>query len=271
MKRVVFICFYITMQLALLFSRDSLTDSYLLSSEWKSSDYDVEIIFAPGKRVTLVDRYSDAVLHFEGSYRLERGELFLSLNLNIEESLSLHRDLSSEKIEVRYRLLNDLNTVEYDHFLILDEVIRAEGTESHMLKLYRLKWKRITNLTSKLKEGTARVFNGTEVVTIDRRLATNRENIKVRVAPERDANYYIWYRESGDYQEPPFMPEGTRVILRARTVRKEWVEGHYNYWYYIDISDLHPLDEGIYLNGDKRGRMVYYGFWVFGQFIKPIE
>lgn len=269
MRKTILITLFITIQLTLLFAGDRLTESYLIESKWSSDDDYVSLLFKPGNKVTIVDKYFDAVLYFEGKYIIKRDELLIQLVLDTEESSSLHRELDNERLTVRFSLLNDLNTVDFDHFLIFEEIVESENVPDFMLAKYRWKWQRVINLNSKLKEGTERKFNGVKVITIDNRKALCTENAKFHPTPDSGSDYYIWYRKTEKSNgPPPYMPKGTRVTLRARTAKKFKVNGRYNYWYYIDINGLHPMTDGVFLNGDKKRRHIFYGFWVFGEFIE---
>lgn len=269
MRKTIFITLFITFQLALLSAGDRLTESYLIESKWSADDDYVSLVFKPGNKVSLVEKYFDAVLYFDGKYTIKRDELLIQFELDTEESSSRHRKLDNERLTVRFKLLNDLNTVDYDHFLIFEEVVKSENVPDFMLAKYRWKWKRITNLNSKLKENTKRKFNGVRVITIDNRRTICIENAKFHPTPDSSSDYYIWYRKIGESKEPPpYMPKGTGITLRARTAKRYKVKGSYNYWYYIDIDDLHPLDDGVFLNTDKKRSHVFYGFWVFGEFIE---
>lgn len=96
-----------------------------------------------------------------------------------------------------------------------------------------------------------RSCRGTPVITMGCAQGVTVSNVKIRSAPAVSAESMTYATSHGE-DEKPFVPEGTKVTVLARTVKKDRVKDRENYWYLVNVG----YEEKV---------------WMYGEFVRLID
>ncbi|MEI1310396.1 hypothetical protein, partial [Leptospira venezuelensis] len=81
--------------------------------------------------------------------------------------------------------------------------------------------------------GTNIIIKDVESVIIEPRKVLAKTNIMIREKPSIKSKSYSCPQNNGtDYFQVPYFPEGRELVLYARTVKKEKINGIEDYWYF---------------------------------------
>jgi hypothetical protein len=104
-----------------------------------------------------------------------------------------------------------------------------------------------------VKEGSQRIFRGTEVVTMGMKHASTTQNVKIRKGPSVSSAELIFTKEPYGDAGLKYVPASTEITVIARTKVKDKVGTWENYWYLVNAGNLKEV-------------------WMYGEFIKlPCE
>jgi len=101
--------------------------------------------------------------------------------------------------------------------------------------------------STKIAPGTKRSFRGIPVITMGLRSGKTVGAAQIRVEPSVSA--VVLQYPMNPMPAQTFIPDRTSVVLIARTMKKEIIEGHENYWFLISVGMAKEV-------------------WMFGEFVR---
>jgi hypothetical protein len=222
-------------------SVDSLLDKKLsqkLPMVWS------EMVFAKGKSYSLVLHTMGQKWRVEGSYELKKGKILLHPGACVDENNNSAMECNETIGEAVATLVTSDDDLYFSQILKVDPVKAKTLAENMTGFAFGIP-------DTKVPEGSRRTIDGIQVVTAGMKNGITTANAKIREKPSVES-------QSLQYCESPFgtstlldyVPAGTKLVVKARTIDKVAVNEWNNYWYYVDAG------------------MMTYGVWMYGEFVK---
>lgn len=184
-----------------------------------------------------------------GSYKIEANRLIL--NVEYKENDKIPNNLVYE-----YQQSNDN--------LLYTVYLKAVENYEEMQNRF---WAKDSNVP----EGSKRFINGIEVIRLKEAVYITLENLNARENPNINSKKFYF---RGPELLKEYLPKGFKVIIIARTIKKEKISEWENYWYFVKpyeggIWRFKLEDESEWMDRMKRPDRYYC--WVYGQFIEEMK
>lgn len=179
----------------------------------------------------------------EGTYNLSDGKLVLHPNKCLDENNDSTIDCNKTTGEAIGTLNKSDDDLYYTQYVLFEPAKKRKLVGD-------LTYFKLGLPDKKVPEGSKRTIQDIQVTTMGMKKGTVTTNAKIRVKPSVTSKA-VEYLESiyGPGSALEYVPAGTSLRIKARTVDKVKVNEWNNYWYCVDAG-------------------MTYDVWMFGEFIK---